>query len=144
MKQTSLKEYIEDKLRDDTRDSNILYANSYIIRGEGYAVVCAVGSKTQHGIALSSNYSCKELDYSNLVGWRKLLQDFENQILYGAIVVCLIFAFEAILRNYKSPLDDKQNGLAVFMIMIVTMITMFMAMFTNYDSSRMWAITEAT
>lgn len=35
--------------------SNVLYANSYVVKGQGTAVVCAVGANTQYGMFHSSN-----------------------------------------------------------------------------------------
>lgn len=34
----------------DTNLSNVLYAQSYIIKGKGKSIVCAVGHRTQFGM----------------------------------------------------------------------------------------------
>ena len=58
-----------------------------------------------------------------------------------ALVVCVVFGLEVLFRNRYNKNEFTIN---IGVIMIVTVITMFMAMFTSYDISIMWAITEAT
>lgn len=37
--------------------SNVLYAKSYVVHGQGFAIVCAVGSRTQIGMSINGIYS---------------------------------------------------------------------------------------
>ena len=44
---------IDDGQRiNDTEISNVFYARSYVVRGHGTAVVCAVGHRTQFGMVV--------------------------------------------------------------------------------------------
>ena len=130
-------------------DSNILYSHSYVISGQGYAVVCAVGFKTQYGIGMSCPYSEKELNYSFLEGWRKDLQSLENRILYLSMFVCIFFLCEVFGRVYpthsrgQGP-DESRDNIWIVLTMVVTLITMFMAMYSSYGISVLWAITTST
>jgi magnesium-transporting ATPase (P-type) len=51
MKTMQIKRYLPAKEMFNDQDlSNVLYAKSYVIKGKGKAIVCAVGHRTQFGM----------------------------------------------------------------------------------------------
>jgi magnesium-transporting ATPase (P-type) len=59
IKKRSCKEFIEQfktKAKKPHEISNILYANTYCIKGEGIAIACAVGTHTCYGTRKGCDY----------------------------------------------------------------------------------------
>lgn len=52
---SDLKEFREDAqgFENLKKISNVLYARSYVVKGHGKAIVCAVGNNTQYGMSLT-------------------------------------------------------------------------------------------
>jgi len=98
--------------------SNVLYAKSFVVRGEGLAVVCAVGSRTQAGMpAMIPHDSELNNETSHLrrmfARYSLKLGSYSNYIV---ILIILIVPFRRLLEFFNlipCPLGDEldENGL---------------------------------
>jgi len=89
---------------DPSKISNVLYAKSYIVKGQGTAVVCAVGAHTQYVISLSGNFSAVDGHILNeQLEFKDLLQSYS--IYTGKLVNIFVAIFMVIMmaRFYYLP-----------------------------------------
>lgn len=86
---------------EPSKISNVLYAKSYIVKGQGTALVCAVGAHTQYGISLSGNLT--DLDGHILTEQLELKDLLQAYSIYMAKLVnifVVIFMSAMIGRFY--------------------------------------------
>lgn len=56
--------------------SNVLYAKSYIVKGQGIAIVCAVGPNTQYGIPVDNIFSGVDSIKNEKTQFRDVIDDY--------------------------------------------------------------------
>lgn len=92
--------------------SNVLYAQTCVVSGQGVAVVCAVGPHTQYGIQLQSKFSMSRLDIDDLKISVYLdgYMSFYSHASYYFLMSFLMFVWcRKFLQSYGYILNEQQE-----------------------------------
>lgn len=94
----------KDHKKDDNL-SNVLYAKSYIVKGQGIAIVCAVGPNTQYGIPDDNIFSSVDNIKNEKTKFRDVIDDYA---LYMA-KLCKNFGIFFVLFFISSKMYYHKN-----------------------------------